>query len=55
MSGYCGSAKGEGFSIAGEGQALNPGIEGQPVRVRVEGGKVLTGQAVAAHQVVLNL
>lgn len=39
-------AAGPGFSIAAEGLALGHGIEGQPVRVRLEGGRVLTGQAV---------
>jgi len=37
---------GPGFSVMAEGQALNPGIEGQPVRVRTEAGRILVGQAV---------
>jgi flagella basal body P-ring formation protein FlgA len=36
-------AVGSGFSVAGEGQALTPGMEGQPARVRTESGRVLTG------------
>jgi flagellar basal body P-ring formation protein FlgA len=39
-------AAGPGFSIQGEGLALGHGIEGQPVRVRTEAGRVLTGRAV---------
>lgn len=39
-------AAGPGFSIQAEGLALGHGIEGQPVRVRVEGGRILTGHAV---------
>jgi flagellar basal body P-ring formation protein FlgA len=35
--------KGEGFEASTEGQALNAGMEGQPVRVRVGSGQVLTG------------
>ena len=48
-------AQGNGFSVAGEAQALNPGIEGQPVRVRTEGGRVLTGVPVGEHRVELPL
>jgi flagella basal body P-ring formation protein FlgA len=48
-------AQGEGFSVAGEAQALNPGIEGQPVRVRTEGGRVLTGLPVGERRVELPL
>jgi flagellar basal body P-ring formation protein FlgA len=48
-------AQGSGFRVAGDGQALNPGIEGQPVRVRTDNGRVLTGQAVAERRVELAL
>jgi flagellar basal body P-ring formation protein FlgA len=48
-------AQGTGFSVSGEGQALNNGIEGQPVRVRTESGRVLTGQAVGERRVELAL
>lgn len=48
-------AEGDGFSVAGEAQALNPGIEGQPVRVRTESGRVLTGQPVGERRVELAL
>jgi len=48
-------AQGDGFSVAGEAQALNPGIEGQPVRVRTESGRVLTGQPVGERRVELTL
>jgi flagella basal body P-ring formation protein FlgA len=44
-------ARGDGFSVSGEGQAMGAGIEGQSVRVRTESGRVLTGLPVAAHQV----
>ena len=46
---------GPGFSVSGEAQALNNGIEGEPVRVRTEGGRVLTGQAVGLRRVELAL
>jgi len=39
-------ASGSGFSIQADGLALGHGIEGQPVRVRTEGGRILTGQAI---------
>jgi len=48
-------AQGPGFSVSGEGQALNNGVEGMPVRVRTESGRVLTGQAVGDRRVELAL
>jgi len=48
-------AQGDGFSVAGEAQALNPGIEGLPVRVRTESGRVLTGLPVGERRVELPL
>ena len=48
-------AQGPGFSVAGEAQALSNGIEGQPVRVRTESGRVLTGQAIGERRVELGL
>ena len=38
-------AAGEGFSIVTEGTAMNAAAEGQPVRVRTESGRVLSGTA----------
>ena len=49
------SARGSGFSVAGSGQALNHGLEGQPVRVRVESGRVLVGMPVGERLVELPL
>ncbi len=43
-------AAGDGFSVAGEGQALTRGLEGEPARVRTEGGRVLTGLPVSDHR-----
>ena len=48
-------ARGQGFSVGGEGQALSPGIEGQPVRVRIDNGRMLTGQAVGQNRVEVQL
>lgn len=48
-------AQGSGFKIASEGQALTAGIEGQPARVRTEGGRVLTGVAVGERRMELAL
>jgi flagella basal body P-ring formation protein FlgA len=48
-------ARGSGFSVGGEGQALTPGIEGQPVRVRTGNGRVLSGLAVGRNRVELAL
>lgn len=49
------TAQGTGFSVAGEAQALNNGVEGQPVRVRTEAGRVLTGVPVGERRVELSL
>lgn len=46
-------AQGNGFSVASEAQALNNGLEGQPVRVRTESGRVLTGLPVGERRVEL--
>jgi flagella basal body P-ring formation protein FlgA len=40
-------ASGVGFSIAGEGQALGPGLEGKSVRVQTENGRVLLGKPIS--------
>jgi flagella basal body P-ring formation protein FlgA len=48
-------AVGSGFSVAGVGQALTPGKEGQPARVRTGSGRVLTGMPVADHLVQMAL
>jgi flagellar basal body P-ring formation protein FlgA len=48
-------AGGSGWRIHGEGQALNPGIEGQTVRVRTESGRVVSGAAVGERMVEVPL
>jgi flagella basal body P-ring formation protein FlgA len=45
------SARGNGFAITAEGQALSPGREGQPVRVRTESGRIVVGRAVGENLV----
>ena len=49
------SAEGPGFSVAGEGQALSNGIEGQTVRVRTDNGRIISGLPVGDRRVDLNL
>lgn len=44
-------AKGSGWHIAAEGQALGPGIEGQTLRVRMESGRMVQARPVAERQV----
>jgi flagellar basal body P-ring formation protein FlgA len=46
---------GGGFSISTEGQALSPGFDGRPAKVRIEGGRVVTGLAVASRRVEMAL
>lgn len=48
-------AVGPGFSVAGEGQALSNGIEGQPARVRTEGGRIVSGLPVGERRVEIGL
>jgi flagellar basal body P-ring formation protein FlgA len=49
------NAVGAGWRIHSEGQALNPGLEGQTVRVRTESGRVVSGVAVAERVVEVSL
>ncbi len=48
-------ASGPGFSVAGEGLALTPGMDGQLARVRTESGRVLTGTAVGERRLEMSL
>lgn len=48
-------ASGAGFDISGDGQALTPGVEGQPARVRTEQGRVLTGVPVGEKRIEVSL
>ena len=46
---------GTGFAISAEGQALNPGIEGQLVKVRTEGGRIVSGRPVGERRIEVTL
>ncbi len=48
-------AQGRGFAVSGEAQALTPGIEGQPARVRTGQGRVISGTPVGERRVEVNL
>lgn len=48
-------ASGPGWRVVTEGQALSAGIEGQPVKVKVESGRLLQGRAVADREVEVML
>jgi len=48
-------ASGPGFRAASVGQALSQGVEGQAVRVKTEGGRVLTGMPVAERRVEVTM
>jgi flagellar basal body P-ring formation protein FlgA len=48
-------AGGSGWRIHGEGQALNPGLEGQAVRVRTESGRIVSGVAAGERMVEVPL
>lgn len=49
------TALGRGYRVSVEGQALSRGLDGQPVRVRTEGGRVVSGKAVAPREVEIAL
>jgi flagella basal body P-ring formation protein FlgA len=46
---------GSGFAISADGQALAAGIEGQNVKVRIEGGRVVSGRATAERRIEVTL
>ena len=48
-------AVGEGFALESVGQAVTNGIEGQPARVRTEGGRIVTGVATGERRLELTL
>jgi flagella basal body P-ring formation protein FlgA len=48
-------AVGPGWQVVTEAQALNPGLEGQTVRLRTESGRMLQGRPVADRQVEVAL
>ncbi|HEY2187730.1 MAG TPA: flagellar basal body P-ring formation chaperone FlgA, partial [Caldimonas sp.] len=48
-------AAGDGFALESSGQALTNGIEGQPARVRTEGGRIVTGVATGERRLELTL
>ena len=48
-------AQGNGFAVSTEGLAMNVGIEGIPVRVRTESGRVVVGLPVGTRRVELGL
>ncbi len=48
-------ALGPGWQVVTEAEALNPGLEGQTVRVRTESGRLLQGRPVGDRQVEVAL
>jgi flagella basal body P-ring formation protein FlgA len=48
-------AQGAGFQITSDGQALSVGVVGQPVRVRMDNGRVMTGIVLDGRTVKLDL
>ena len=49
------TARGAGFAITSEGQALTPGHEGQPARVRTDSGRIVVGRPVGERRLELSL
>ncbi len=48
-------AAGPGFAISSQAQAIDAGVEGQPVRARTESGRIITGQATDTLRLDLRL
>ncbi len=48
-------AQGAGFAVSADGQAMGPGFEGQPARVRTESGRILTGMPAGDRRVEVPL
>lgn len=46
---------GQGFAVAGSGQAVTAGMEGQIARVRTESGRIVSGLPVADRQLEIAL
>jgi flagellar basal body P-ring formation protein FlgA len=46
---------GPGYAVSTEGQAMGPGLEGQPARVRTDSGRIVTGIATAMRRVEVAL
>lgn len=44
-------ATGSGYAVAGEGQAMGVGLEGQDVRVRFDNGRMVTGRTIGERRV----
>ncbi|HEV7383974.1 MAG TPA: flagellar basal body P-ring formation chaperone FlgA [Phenylobacterium sp.] len=49
------TALGPGWQVVTEGQAIGAGVEGQMVRVRTEGGRLLSGRPTGDRQVEITL
>ncbi len=48
-------AQGPGFSVTSDGQALSAGVVGSQARVRIEGGRILTGVVLDTRTVRVDL
>lgn len=48
-------ARGQGFAVSSQGQALTPGVAGRPARVRTDNGRIVTGVASAEGVLEVNL
>lgn len=48
-------AQGQGFSVASDGQAMTPGVVGQPARVRMDNGRIMSGIVLDMRTVRLEL
>ena len=48
-------AVGPGWRIASEGQAITPGLEGQPARVRTESGRIVQGRPSGDRELEVTL
>ena len=48
-------AQGPGFAVTADGQATSQGVIGQSARVRMDGGRIITGTVLDAHTVKVDI
>ena len=48
-------AEGPGFQVASDGQAMTAGVVGQPARVRMDNGRVMSGTVLDARTIKLEM
>jgi flagella basal body P-ring formation protein FlgA len=48
-------AQGAGFNVTADGQAVSPGVVGQQAKVRMDGGRMISGTVLDSHTVRVDI